>query len=150
MAEAEAKFNQLDYQILAREVYESVADWSYIPEDAEPLGYVEVIDVWFRPNKGEEFDAVIKDIMTFFADIGYPYACRGYRIHFGDVGRAQFRFRYTDPGPYFGENSLERLIEQAGGQEEWGSLIERFAGVVIDETSVRWMFRPELSYTGSN
>ena len=88
--------------------------------------------------------------MSFFAEIGYSYECRGYRVHFGDSGRATFHFRYADPGPYFGENSLESLIEQRGGGEEWASLIERFMDVVIDEASVRWMLRPELSYTGSN
>jgi hypothetical protein len=150
LAEAEARFSKLDYQVVSREVIERVADWSYAPENAEQAGYAEVIDVWFKPNKAEEFDAVIKDIMSFFAELGYSYECRGYRVHFGDAGRASFHFRYASPGPYFGEKSLESLIEPSGGSEEWAGLIERFMDVVIDEKSVRWMFRPELSYTGSN
>ena len=150
MEAAEARFSQLDYQVVSREVIERVADWGYAPEGAEQPGYVEAIDVWFKPNKEEEFNQVIKDIMAFFADLGYPYECRGYRVHFGDAGRASFHFRYASPGPYFGENSIENLIEQKGGGEEWGSLIERFLDLVIDEKSVRWQFRPGLSYTGSN
>ena len=150
VAAAEARFSKLDYQAVSREVIERVADWSYAPENAEQPGFIEVIDVWFKPNKGAEFDAVIKDIMTFFAEVGYPYECRGYRVHFGDAGRASFHFRYASPGPYFGERSLESYIEQGGGGEEWGSLITRFMDVVIDEKSVRWMLRPELSYTGSD
>ena len=150
VAEADARFSQLDYQVLSREVIELVADWSYAPEGAEQPGYAEAFDVWFKPNKSEEFDQVIKDIMAFFAELGYPYECRGYRVHFGDAGRASFHFRYASPGPYFGENSIESLIEQRGGGEEWESLIMRFLDVVIDEKAVRWMFRPELCYTGSN
>jgi len=150
MEAAEARFNQLDYQVVSREVIERVADWGYAPENAESPGFAEIIDVWFKPNKSAEFDAVIKEIMTFFADLGYPYEVRGYRVHFGDSGRASFHFRYASPGPYFGENSLESLMEEKGGGEEWQSLIARFVDVVIDETSVRWTYRPELSFTGSN
>ena len=147
---AEARFNQLDYQVLSREVYERVADWSYAPENAEQPGFAEVFDVWFKPNKSAEFDAVIKDIVAFFADLGYAYEMSGYRIHFGDSGRASFHFGYASPGPYFGENSLEGLMEEKGAGEEWESLIARFADVVIDEKSFRLMYRPGLSYTGSN
>ena len=147
---AEARFNQLDYQVVSREVIERVADWGYAPENAELPGFAEIIDVWFKPNKSAEFDAVIKDIMAFFADLGFPYEVRGYRIHFGDSGRASFHFRYASPGPYFGENSIESLMEEQGGGEEWQGLIARFVDVVIDETSVRWTYRPELSFPGSN
>jgi hypothetical protein len=135
---------------VSREVWELEADWSYAPAEPqiESTGYAEMLEFWLKPGMEEEFEAVVKDVMGFFAGMPGRYPINGFRPHFGDTGRAVFVVFHDGWGDYYGDHSLEQGLEATGTGGEWQALMERLSDCTIDMDTTLWTHVGDLSYGG--
>lgn len=140
-------FNEIEVTPLLSEIVERVDSWSYAPEGAEDrMTWAHIDEYWLQPGAMEGFGELAEEFVALLERIDYPYAIDGHRVHFGDVGRLVYVTFVDDLSSFYGENQLDRAIEAAGAQEEWGALLEKFTPLVrrIEHYDVR--FEPDLSH----
>ncbi|UCC84353.1 MAG: hypothetical protein JSW46_05325 [Gemmatimonadota bacterium] len=148
MQEAMASFATMNFKVLAQEIVEEKAAWSYEVEGWDPTSMTAVhMDVmWLKPGAASEFDALNEEWSAFFGQIDYPYPYTGHEVHFGDTGRVVYVTFVDDLSTYYGANNLEKMIETKGMSASWQELTGR-----IDMTISRWehnnaIYRPDMSY----
>lgn len=145
--QAMQEMTALAVRVSSTELVESVPGWEYEPATAPQQFYFgQVHEFWVKPGKNEQFNALVKEIMAFFAEVGYSYEVIGHRVHFGDPGRAAFITLVDDMSEYYGAKSLERLAQQRGAAQKWQGLVGRLAALIdrSDDTSIR--YRSDLSF----
>jgi len=121
----------------SREVWEHETAWSYAPEEpgiSEITG-AEMLEFWIKPGMEEEFEAVAAEVGTFLNELGGPYATNGFRTVMGDVSKVTWATFHDGRGDYFGINSMEAAMAEAGKVEEWQAIVERFAPCVTESRS---------------
>jgi hypothetical protein len=138
---------------VTEELLEVMPEWGYTPQGyTQPATMpattrVHVHEFWLKPGVELEWNALVKDFMTFFGEIGYPYPIEGHRVRFGE-GRSVFVTVYTSPGEYFGPNSIESLAQARNAGDRWGQLIGRMSQLVARARDAHHMFVPGMSYMG--
>ena len=148
LQEGMAQFMATGIKTASRELIRGVPAWSYAPEgsegDGNPMGKVHTF--WLKPGANEKIDAVAKDFMAFFKEVGYSYSVYGSRTEFGDVSRVQFVEWFDSHENYYGVNSLQKLIEAKGKSEAWETLLGRLGELVTrsENSDIEW--RADLSY----
>ncbi len=140
-------------RVTLTEVAETVPGWGHRPA-APPTNpsFGHINEFWIKPGKDRAFDAVVKEFMAFFKEVGYGYEVLGHRVHFGATGRAVFVTFVDNLENFYGSKSLPRLIQQKKADQKWQALLARLAAVIdrSDESTI--MYRPDLSFmppTGS-
>jgi hypothetical protein len=91
MQEAMASFETMNVKVVAEEIAEEKAEWSYEVEGWDPTTMTATHwDVmWLKPGAEEKFAELNEHWSAFFAQIGYPYPYSGHQIHFGEVNDAK-------------------------------------------------------------
>jgi hypothetical protein len=148
MQEAMASFGTMNIKVVAEEIVEEEADWSYEVEGWDPTSMTAVhMDVmWLKPGADSEFEAHNKDMTAFFRQIGYAYPYTGHQVHFGDTGRVVYVTFIDDLSEYYGANNLEKVIEAKGMGARWQELMERMGAVVGRWEHNNATYRPDMSY----
>jgi len=135
----------------SREVWEHETAWSYDPGEpgiSEITG-AEVLEFWIKPGMEEEFEAVAAEVGTFLTDMGGPYPTNGFRTVMGDVSKVTWATFHDGRGDYFGMNSMEAAMAEAGKVEEWQAIVERFAPCVTESRSYGMQYLTDASYAPS-
>jgi hypothetical protein len=148
MQEAMASFETMNVKVVAEEIAEEKADWSYEVEGWDPTSMTAThFDVmWLKPGAESEFEALNKDWSAFFGQIGYPYPYTGHQVHFGDTGRVVYATFIDDLSEYYGVNNLEKLIEEKNMGARWGALNERLGAAVSRWEHSTAAYRPDMSF----
>ncbi|NIM50604.1 MAG: hypothetical protein GTN62_09770 [Gemmatimonadales bacterium] len=137
----------IDDRIVSNEVIEHVRESSYpAPDGVQQLAWAEVGEYWIKSGKEEEFDALTGEFLAFLKRIGYRYEISANRVRLGDVGRRLFVTFYDDRSNFFGPNSIESLMAEKGGAEEWQDIVTRFMDLITDAKVTHLAYRPEMSY----
>jgi hypothetical protein len=139
---------QIPVPIVAEELVEHKADWSY---EVEGFGYNDMayahIDVmWPTPGMDEKFEELNKEWIAMFTDVAYPYPYAAHAVHFGDVERVVYFTFCDDLGKFYGENSPERYFEAQEMGERAQKAEELFAAAVQRWEHYDAMLRRDISY----
>ena len=146
--EAMGMFMKAAPELVSIEVVEGVPAWTYVPEgtvDGENPN-AKVHSFWLKPGDDEAFDALVKEFMAFFKEVGHSYPIYGSRVRFGDASRVNFLEWFDSQENYYGINDLEKKIEAKGMGEQWQELLGRLGDFISrsDESDIMW--RADLSY----
>ncbi len=152
---AMASINAIDHRVLNEQISVHKMDWSYMPGDMadfqqkiENHTYVEVLEFSIRPGKNEEFSGIVKEYMTFFKEIGYPYPIMGHEMKFGQSGRAAFVTVIDNLSDFYGANSFQETVANANATERMQELWAKFTPTIDDWDQTIMRHRPELQYWG--
>lgn len=134
--------------VIVNQIVESDASISYQPPNA-PAGltkfaHVDIASV--RAGQEEAFNAVIKDFMKLFAEIGYPYPIQAHRVKLGDTSRVDFVTFYDSKAAYHGRNDLVGLAEAASMGEALGALSTRMNATITDWSHFDQEAKPDMTY----
>jgi hypothetical protein len=140
MQGAMAKFQGIRSETVAEEIFEMKDDWSYMVEgfDMETMKYGHMDVMWIKSGMDEEFEALNKEWVSFFSDLGYPYPYHAHEVQFGDTDRAVYVTFVDELSDYYGKNSLEKMVEAKNMGERWEKLGQQMGGNA--------MWRGDLSY----
>lgn len=152
---AMASINSIDHRVISEQIAVHKMDWTYMPGDfadfqqkIDDHKYVEVLEFSIRPGKSEEFSGIVKEYMTFFKEIGYPYPIMGHDTKFGQSGRAVFVTVIDDLSDFYGANSFEQTVANANATERMQELWAKFTPTIDDWEQTIMVHRPELQYWG--
>jgi len=148
MQEAMGGMQELNVRVVAEEIMERKAEWSYEVEtwSTDQLQYGHIDEMWLKPGVYEEFEALNQEWKEFFADLDYPYPYGGYTVHFGDTGRVLYVMFVDDLGKMYGEYDIMKLVEAKGMGERMKELDEKFNAVASRWDHYDSIFRRDLSY----
>jgi hypothetical protein len=140
LVQAFQKFNGLHLREEI-EVLQFVPEWSYTPANLtqQPPAWVEVFEYWQVAGSDDQFDKIVKDMMSFLKTVNYPFMVLGNRTPVGRR-RSQFVVVFDDPAKFAAEQA--RLERNA----QYQALGQRLMAVIFDMQTSRWRYRPELSY----
>jgi len=132
----------------SREVWEHETAWSYDPGEAgiAEITGAEMLEFWIKPGMEEEFEALATEVGTFLTELGGPYPTRGFRTVMGDVGKVTWANFHDGREDFFGVNSFEKAMAEAGKVEEWQAIVERFAPCVTESRSSGMQYMIDASY----
>ncbi len=149
MNEALADFQKIRVRNTTTELMQNMNEWGYTAANA-PTGapqWAEVFDVYVKNGAEQQFDALVKEFLGFFKSMGYPYSFAAGQYRFGEQ-RASFITFHSDPGAFFGANSMESLVAKKGATAKWMELLGKMGQVSTRTSQSRWMYMPTLSYMG--
>ncbi len=149
--EAMGRFmTQIAAQPSNREVYEHVVSWSYAPAQVsfESPSFAQRHDFWIKPGMGEAFENTVKDIMAFQAEMNSPYPVNGYRMQFGDSGRATFLVMNDGWADFYGKNDMEAKMEATGTTAKWEGIMSSLRDCITAYESSQMEHIADLSYSG--
>ena len=146
--EAMAAFTKAGVTTLSVELIQGVPAWSYAPEgsDGDENMTARVHSFWLKPGVNEQFEALSKDFMAFFKEIGHSYPIYGHRVRFGDASRVSFVEWFDNYENYYGANNLDKRIEAMGKNDAWMELLGRLGELVTRSEDTDIVFRPDLSF----
>ncbi|MDH3497155.1 MAG: hypothetical protein OER21_10345 [Gemmatimonadota bacterium] len=133
------------------EIHQEMPDWSYMPAGmTQPsVAWVHVHEFWLKSGQANfmKWNALVKDVMAFFKEMGYAYPVWGNMIRYGDA-RMLFVTGYDNPGEYHGAKSIEAVAEKRGAAARWQQLTARMAELSLRLTDSHHQYRPAQSYEG--
>jgi hypothetical protein len=135
----------------SREIWEHEVAWSYDPGESgiSEITGAEMLEFWIKPGMEEEFEAVAAEVGTFLNELGGPYATNGFRTVIGDVSKVTWATFHDGREDYYGVNSMDAAMAEAGKVEEWQALVERFAPCVTESRSSGMQYVIDASYAPS-
>lgn len=136
---------------LTREVWEHEAAWSYDPADPSitETTNAAVLEFWVKPGMEAEFEEAAAEVGAFLNKLGGPYPINAFRTVMGDVGKVTWATFHDGWADYYGVNSSEAVIAEAGLTEEWQAVVEKFLPCITDSRSSQMEFLADLSYAGT-
>ncbi len=135
---------------LTREIWEHEADWGYAPDEpgVEQVTGAAMLEVWIKPGMEAEFEEAAAAVGAFIREMGGPYAVNAFRTVVGDVGKVTWVTLHDGWADYYGVNSSEAAIAEAGMTDEWQAVVEKFLPCVTGSRSSQMEFLADASYAG--
>lgn len=143
---AQADFRQalsaFDREVTS-EVTQQVRSWSYTPENPiQDIGLAHVHNDWLKGGAQDAYGELSEDWVGFLTKIGYPYQINCMRTVVGSQKTSCVTFA-DNLSRYTSDETWDDLIEAAGAEEEFQSLLERWQSLVL-----RWEHM-DASYVAS-
>lgn len=124
-------------------------EWAYVPEQpavqGEPGGAF-VIREWVRVGVEEELGQSQQRLVNLLREISFPYEVQAYQTVVGDLGRLEIVIFFDDLARFYGENSLQTLLEAAGRAEAWGETMQERDRLIRKVETFPVFYVSELSY----
>jgi hypothetical protein len=135
---------------VSREIWEHETAWSYAPADTamEAITSAAMLEFWIKPGMEEEFEAVAAEVGAFLNRLAGPYPVNAFRTVIGGVGKVTWATFHDGWADYYGVNSSQAAMAEAGMTEEWQAIVERFAPCITDSRSSQMEFVADASYAG--
>ncbi len=150
LAAAFEELSDIPSQNLGSEITQVVPAWTYgLDKIPEQPGFAEVCEYSIAAGMEENFDGVYKDFIGIITTLGYPYGHIGHRFRFGSPASHVGVTIYDTKEYFFGQNDLERLVEQKGMGDAWSKLIADFLPTVTAVDCSHVAYVPEMSYQPS-
>ncbi len=147
LAAAFEELSDIPSQNLGSEITQVVPAWTYgLDKIPEQPGFAEVCEYSIAAGMEENFDGVYKDFIGIITTLGYPYGHIGHRFRFGSPASHVGVTIYDTKEYFFGQNDLERLVEQKGMGDAWSKLIADFLPTVTAVDCSHVAYVPEMSY----
>lgn len=141
-------FEGLDMQANSY-VVRSRPEWSYEPErpalQGDPGGAY-VIREWTEVGSEEELAQNQERLVRVLREVDFPYPAQVYQVVVGDLGRLETVVLFDDLARFYGENSLESLLEATGQGQAWGNVMETRQDFVRKLETFTIQYVPDASY----
>lgn len=130
------------------EVLITRSDHGYEPENsavADGTGGVYVLHQWPKGGQREAFLQSLDGFMEMLAEAGGRYPVS---VHEGYIGEGGFHIvvGFDDPASFYGENSMEALLEGSGIGAEWQAHAAEHADLISRSEARMYFFLPDHSY----
>ncbi len=147
LAAAFEELSDIPSENLGSEITQIVPAWTYgLDKIPEQPGFAEVCEYSIAAGMEENFDGVYKDFIGIITTLGYPYGHIGHRFRFGSPASHVGVTIYDTKEYFFGQNDLERLVEQKGMGDAWSKLIADFLPTVTAVDCSHVAYVPDMSY----
>jgi hypothetical protein len=135
---------------VSREIWEHEADWGYAPDEPgmEAVTGAAMLEVWVKPGMETEFEEAAAAVGAFLKKMGGPYPVDAFRTVVGDVGKVTWVTLHDGWADFYGVNSSEAAIAEAGMTEEWQAVVKKFLPCVTESRSSQMEFLADVSYAG--
>jgi len=133
-----------------REIWEHEAAWSYAPAEPamEEITGAAVLEFWIKPGMEAEFEEAAAEVGAFLNELGGPYPVNAFRTVVGDVGKVTWATFHDGWADFYGVNSTEAAIAEAGMTEQWQAVVEKFLPCITDSRSSQMEYVADVSYAG--
>ena len=134
--------------VVLNQIVETDLSISYQPEKAAaaPPMFAHVDIATIRSGQEEAFNAIVKEFMQFFSDIGYTYEIRGHRVKLGNTDRVDFVTFFDSKASYYGDNNMVERAKAAGMEEKLADLGTRLNATITDWMHFDQEPKPDMSY----
>lgn len=135
---------------LTREVWEHEAAWGYAPAEPamEAITSAAMLEFWIKPGMEAQFEEVAAEVGTLLTELGGPYPVNAFRTVIGDVSKVTWATFHDGWADYYGANSAEAAMAEAGMTEEWQAMVEKFLPCITDSRSSQMEYAADVSYSG--